>query len=145
MSDEEMGLLRPAIPSRATGEPKPTWPLAMPEVPAHPKKKKKKKKKSTRLPLREIREINAKRKKNMKKAKMAPKTDPKRSAAAKLAWKRRREAIDHEPGPVLLALALASKLTHEELGGFRAAVNLLQGLSQPSRKLVLQALCKVFP
>lgn len=81
--------------------------------------------------------------------KQAKKPDARRSAAARDAWKTRRKnaktEVSYEPGPVLIALALASKLTDEELGGFRVAVEMLQKLPANSRKLVLDALVKVFP
>lgn len=77
------------------------------------------------------------------------KPDARRSAAARDAWKTRRKNAKveaaYESGPVLITLALASKLTDEELGGFRVAVEMLQKLPASSRKLVLDALVKVFP
>jgi hypothetical protein len=81
-----------------------------------------------------------------------PKKDPRRSAAAREAWKKRRKRRKngaketvYGPGPVMVALQLASKLTHEELGGFMTAVAMIQQLPVASRKLVLDTLAKVFP
>ena len=138
--------IRPVLPSRACSaetfmENRPLPPSPMVDEPAQPPKPRRRTTRKTRHPL----PPQPERKTAVKKK---PK-DKKRSAIAKAAWQTRRKnakgAVAYAPGPVLVALELASKLTHEELGGFMTAVAMLQHLPTASRKLVLDALSKVFP
>ena len=129
--------IRPVLPSRqGAPAPEPMW--SDPVVPVSSK------------PMRNI-AIGRKKSRGPiigEKPVKKPK-DKKRSTIAKAAWQTRRKnakgAVAYAPGPVLVALELASKLTHEELGGFMTAVAMLQHLPTASRKLVLDALSKVFP
>jgi len=71
MSDEAIGVMTPALPSRATGEAKPLTPLPTagvdPATLTPARRRKARHKKAERLPVREIKRINKNRRKNLKK------------------------------------------------------------------------------
>jgi len=134
MDDDDTPVIRPVLPSRASGPPAPMWQEAGAVA--------------NERQSQDLQRFPLSPKPERTKPVTQPKKDPRRSAAAREAWKKRRKQMkveSYEPGPVLMALTLASKLTQEELDGFTRAVTMLHSLSAASRKLVLDALIKVFP
>lgn len=130
-----IGLMRPALPSRATGEEKPLTPL--PETEEAPRRRRQKR--TERLPAPEIKRINQNRKKNMRNnAKRVPrsKTVLKEKAPNRpLELKNRLHTV----------LAAVKSMTHaEEITAFAELMAHLEGMSAPARRRVIAALEQVY-
>lgn len=133
MSDDEMGAMRPAIPSRATGELKPLPLPEMPPLDTHRGRRKAKRaapkrKKAKKPTFRQVTRQIAKR--HPTKHPVLPKS-PNRPLEAK----KQLDAV----------LTVLDDLAKPELMVFTVTLKQLKGLSKPGRARVLHALQQVYP
>jgi hypothetical protein len=140
MSDERaLGVMTPALPSRATGEAKPLTPLPTAGIdPATlPKAKKRRRgpyKKAGALHAREIKRINKNRRKNLKKKKRVVAPPAAKNPNRPLEAKNRLYAV----------MEVVTGMGKHEAAVLMNTMKFMESMAGPARKRVIEALGKVY-
>jgi len=130
MDDDDTPVIRPVLPSRASGPPAPMWQEAGAVA--------------NERQSQDLQRFPLSPKPERTKPVTQPKKDPRRSAAAREAWKRRRKNVTERPIRKHPALAAPYKGGHnvgyDELGVLIKIGELLEPLPAAKRKAVLTIL-----